>query len=157
MISVYTEVLRPATFRPYCCPSLAEGLVGDASTLNHCSKGAILHAQQVGNAVVLQPLAIMQHQHLHGPMQRVAKPQGLLLPVGRCHLKSRCHVTAACLPGAGWQHTPPSQLALASGDVNSLRMEGRVSRHTLEESMMVLRRWAMVMMVEPAKFWRMAF
>ena len=28
---------------------------------------------------------------------------------------------------------------------------------TLEESMMVLRRWAMVMMVEPAKLVRMAF
>ena len=32
----------------------------------------------------------------------------------------------------------------------------QAGRSTLEESMMVLRRWAMVMMVEPLKFCRMA-
>ena len=58
-------LLLPKCCRPCQCLSIVEGFVGDASALNHCSEGAVLHAQQVGNAVVLQPLAIMHHQHLH--------------------------------------------------------------------------------------------
>ena len=53
----------------------------DAGTLHHGAEGAIMHAQQVGHAVILQPLAIVHDQYLH-------HSRSMLLDIRRC--SGRC-------------------------------------------------------------------
>ena len=59
----------------HCCTSMIKGFMRDAGTLHHGAEGAVMHAQQGGHAVILQPLAIVHHQHLH---------RSVLVDIRRC-------------------------------------------------------------------------
>ena len=99
-----TEGLKPGYDQPICCISVVKRLVGNASALNHRSEGAILHAQQVGDAVILQPLAVMHHQHLHDqqPSECELKPMQIVTLTASFHF-----LLANAISGIGVTYLQP--------------------------------------------------